>query len=75
MKMKETTLSQSRPPCLNKEHDSPEGMWDPERWFRSFDSSRGSSPLAFAGQHDRDRKRPAADLDRDSLYKRRSSGR
>ena len=55
---------------------SPDGFWDPERWFYSFNLSRGNSPLNFsAGRRDSggDRKRPA-ELDRDLLFKRRSSG-
>ena len=59
---------------------SPEGLWDPEQWFRSFgghSSSRGSSPLTFAPSRDpRDRKRPSEleRVERDNQFKRKSSG-
>lgn len=50
-----------------------EDGWDPERWFRSFDSSssRGESPAFSSG---RERKRQT-DAERDSLYKRKPNGR
>ena len=49
-----------------------EGIWDPEKWLRSFDDERPSSP---SGQSQgRERKRPT-DLDRDTILKRRPSGR
>ena len=48
---------------------SAEGHWDPEIWFRSFDSSHGTSPITTGGV--RERKRPA-DLDKESIYKRKT---
>lgn len=60
-------LAKERPPCLSKDHCSPEGIWEPERWFRSFDTSRGNSPLMVG-----DKKRPP-DLDRDYINRRRPS--
>lgn len=48
---------------------SPEGIWEPERWFRSFDTSRGNSPLTVG-----DKKRPP-ELDKEHLNRRRPSGR
>ena len=29
--------ARKRPACLSTEYDNQEGLWDPEKWFRSFD--------------------------------------
>ena len=71
MKLADSQSSRQRPKCLSPEFETPEGYWDPERWFRSFDNSRGSSPLSLGG---RDRTKRPIDLERD-LLKRRTSGK
>ncbi|XP_052074666.1 eukaryotic translation initiation factor 4E transporter-like isoform X2 [Mytilus californianus] len=39
--------AKKRPVCLSTDYDNTEGLWDPEKWFRSFDSGVGDrlSPL------------------------------
>ncbi|XP_076108608.1 uncharacterized protein LOC143076653 isoform X1 [Mytilus galloprovincialis] len=39
--------AKKRPVCLSTDYDNTEGLWDPEKWFRSFDSGAGDrlSPL------------------------------
>lgn len=49
----------------------PDGIWDPEKWFKAFSASREGSPLTVGDG--RERRRPT-DLDRESLFRRRLSG-
>ncbi|XP_048729032.2 eukaryotic translation initiation factor 4E transporter-like isoform X3 [Ostrea edulis] len=67
MEISTSKLAQLKPTCLSKDHYTPEGLWDPERWFRSFDTSRGNSPLTVG-----DKKRPP-ELDREYINRRRPS--
>ncbi|XP_078337081.1 uncharacterized protein LOC111134449 isoform X4 [Crassostrea virginica] len=67
MELSTSKLAKERPFCLSKDHFSPEGIWEPERWFRSFDTSRGNSPLTVG-----DKKRPP-ELDKEHLNRRRPS--
>ncbi|XP_061162294.1 eukaryotic translation initiation factor 4E transporter-like isoform X2 [Saccostrea echinata] len=67
MDISTSKLAKERPPCLSKDHDTTDGLWDPERWFRSFDTSRGNSPMTVG-----DKKRPP-ELDREYLNRRRPS--
>ncbi|CAH1801594.1 unnamed protein product, partial [Owenia fusiformis] len=64
-----TPAAKRRPACLGKDYDTPEGVWDPEKWFRSFDNSRNNSP-AFNGSKDRKR---VIELQRDFFSRRRPS--
>ncbi|KAK3609766.1 hypothetical protein CHS0354_022625 [Potamilus streckersoni] len=46
--LSDAPASKIRPSCLSKEFDSSDGIWDPERWGRSFGGgSRGPSPLTI----------------------------
>ncbi|KAL3856403.1 hypothetical protein ACJMK2_011168 [Sinanodonta woodiana] len=52
--LSEAPASKLRPPCLSKEFDSTDGIWDPERWGRSFGGgSHGPSPLTISDAQER----------------------
>ncbi|XP_021371115.1 nuclear receptor coactivator 6-like isoform X2 [Mizuhopecten yessoensis] len=63
-------LSKKRPSCLSDEFNTLDGLWDPDRWSRSFDTSRNNSPLTVG---DRDKKRMEIQIERDYLMRRRPS--
>ena len=73
MKLSKSPSALIRPKCLAEECLSADGKWDPEKWFRSFDGSRGSSPLTYPGSRE-SRKRPS-ESERDVLVRRRPSGK
>ncbi|XP_060067294.1 eukaryotic translation initiation factor 4E transporter-like isoform X2 [Ylistrum balloti] len=63
-------LAKKRPACLSEEFNTIDGLWDPDRWSRSFDTSRNNSPLTVG---DRDKKRMEIQIERDYLMRRRPS--
>ncbi|XP_071093743.1 eukaryotic translation initiation factor 4E transporter-like isoform X2 [Haliotis cracherodii] len=73
MELAETFGARLRPKCLLKTFDNADGLWDPEKWSRSFGGystgSRENSPLTI---DPRDRKKQI-DLDREQLMRRRTS--
>ncbi|XP_046582774.1 LOW QUALITY PROTEIN: eukaryotic translation initiation factor 4E transporter-like [Haliotis rubra] len=73
MDLAETFGARLRPKCLLKTFDNADGLWDPEKWSRSFGGystgSRENSPLTI---DPRDRKKQI-DLDREQLMRRRPS--
>ncbi|XP_076472828.1 uncharacterized protein LOC143302173 isoform X2 [Babylonia areolata] len=72
-KIANSKLSKRRPSCLDKNFDTPEGLWDPEKWYRALcGGSRENSPQTVMDGRDRDRRRPH-DFDRDLLGRNRKT--
>ncbi|PVD31744.1 hypothetical protein C0Q70_07162 [Pomacea canaliculata] len=75
IEISETFGAKLRPSCLSKEFDTSEGLWDPEKWFRSFGGgSRENSPLNVPDGRERrrhsDMVRPS-EIDRDLCARNR----
>ncbi|CAE1287557.1 EIF4ENIF1 [Acanthosepion pharaonis] len=70
LELKKVPAARSKPCGLSKEFYTPDGIWDPEKWFKAFSASREGSPLTVGDG--RERRRPT-DLDRESLFRRRLS--
>lgn len=53
--LRDTKTSQRRPACLSPDYDNADGLWDPDKWYRSFDSG-GGDRISPASLGDKEKK-------------------
>jgi len=67
MVLKSSRLSHVQPACLSSEHETGEGVWDPDRWFASVSNNTSDTDV-------REKCKQPVDVDTDSSLRKRPSG-
>jgi len=68
MDLKSSRLSHVRLACLSSEHETNEGVWDPERWFANVSSNTSDTNV-------RGKRKQAVNVDTDTSLRKRPFGK